>query len=436
MNKVALICWITVFIVLMVGQVSGQNYHITWHNSNLEACQILDQNNYYVAGWTSTTVFRFMKSNDAGQTWQSIEVPSVQSSFRVCDLWMIDSQTGWICGNSYGLYQTTDGGQTWIDASSRPGIRSSSDRLMKIKFISPQIGYILSSGDLKKTYDGGLTWTTVKTCQVNAGESGFRGFDVVGGTILLSAGRYDANDLSNCHVSQDGGQTWQLSYVYTLGFTSNIKIVSPYIFYASITGTSMLYRSTDGGQTWNLFLNFPNNALIARGLAWTNNQLYIVVGHKGYYCVWKINNNVLHDVVRLPNVPPLDSFDINNNCGLLVSLDGAIITFTDTTTVVSDDPVIPATSDLNLTCYPNPFKNGMGTTFKFQTDHSPTTLAVYNIRGQLIRTLKDNELLPIGEHEITWDGKTDSGQTAVPGIYLCKLRSGEYSATRKVILVR
>lgn len=433
MNKVALICWITVFIILMVGQVSGQNYQITWHNSNLEACQILDQNNYYVAGWTSTTVFRFMKSSDAGQTWQSLEVPSVQSSFRVRDLWMIDHQFGWICGSEYGLYQTIDGGQTWIDASNRPGIRSSSKSLMKIKFISPQVGYILSSGDLKKTTNGGQTWTTVKTCQVDAGESGFKDFDVVGETILLSAGRYNANDLSNCHVSQDGGQTWQLSYVYTSEFGFSI-IVSSNIFYASIANTDMLYRSTNAGQTWDLFLNFPNNALRADRLAWTNNQLYAVVGHGGYNCIWKINNTTLQEVVILNNIRT-HNFDMKGNSGLLVGQGGAIVTFTDTTTVVSDDPVTPATSNLNLTCYPNPFK-GTGTTVKFETDHSPTTLAVYNIRGQLIRTLKDNELLPIGEHEITWDGKTDSGQTAVAGIYLCKLRSGKYSATRKVILVR
>lgn len=431
MNKVALICWITVFIVLMVGQISGQNYQITWHNSNLEACQILDQNNYYVAGWTSTTVFRFMKSSDAGQTWQSVEVPSVQSSFRVRSIWMIDSQTGWICGGNYGLYQTMDGGQTWIDASNR--ISSSSGDLLKIKFISPQIGYILSSGDLKKTTNGGQTWTIVKVCQTNAGESGFRDFDIVGETILISAGRYNANDLSNCHVSQDGGQTWQLSYVYTSKFGFNIKIVSPNIFYASIKSTDMLYRSTNAGQTWDLFLNFPNNALIAGRLVWTNNQLYAVVAHSGYNCIWKINNTTLQEVVILNNIGTHD-FDMKGNSGLLVGLGGAIVTFTDTT-VTNDDPVIPAVNP-ELTCYPNPFKSGVGTTFKFQTDHSPTTLAVYNIRGQLIRTLKDNELLPIGEHEITWDGKTDSGQAAVPGIYLCKLRSGKHSATRKVILVR
>jgi hypothetical protein len=430
-NKVALICWITVFIILMVGQVSGQNYQITWHNSNLEACQILDQNNYYVAGWTSTTLFRFMKSNDAGQTWQSVEVPSVQSSFRVRDLWMIDHQFGWICGSECGLYQTIDGGQTWIDASNR--ISSSSGDLLKIKFISPQIGYLLSSGDLKKTTNGGQTWTIVKVCQTNAGESGFRDFDIVGETILLSAGRYNANDLSNCHVSQDGGQTWQLSYVYSSRFSYSMKIISPNIFYASISASDMLYRSIDGGASWSLFLNFPNNASTAK-LAWANNQLYTVVGHRGYSCIWKINNTTLQEVVILLNNIYTHDFDVKGNSGLLVGMGGAIVTFTDTT-VANNDPVIPAVNP-ELTCYPNPFKSGVGTTFKFQTDHSPTTLAVYNIRGQLIRTLKDNELLPIGEHEITWDGKTDSGQAAVPGIYLCKLRSGKHSATRKVILVR
>lgn len=101
----------------------------------------------------------------------------------------------------------------------------------------------------------------------------------------------------------------------------------------------------------------------------------------------------------------------------------------------NDDPPPPFDPKLNLTCYPNPFKGN--TKIKFnQIDDGPITMSIYNIKGQLIRTLMEGELLPVGEHEVSWDGKTASGQQAVAGIYLCKLRSKEHSATRKVILVR
>lgn len=430
MKKIALICLVAIFATL-VGQAAAQNYQISWHGSNLEACQILDQNNYYVAGWTSTTVFRFMKSTDAGQNWQSVEVSHPNQPFCVNGLWMINSQIGWICGDGFGLYKTTDGGNTWIDMSNRPGVRNNSDNLRRIRFISPQIGYILSSGDLKKTIDGGNTWTTIKASQVEDGEGGLSGFDVSGDTIILSAMRYNANDLANCHVSQDGGLTWQLSFVDRSDFSYHMKIASPNTFYASISDRRELYRSTDGGVTWNLFLNSPNGGTVSM-LAWTNNSLFVVSGYNGIPRIWKVNNN-WQEVVVLGNVA-ISGFDFKNSRGMTVGYDGSITTFTDTT-VATDDPTAPATPNPELSCYPNPFRGS--TTIKFnQGENSPTTISIYNIRGQLIRTLVSSQKQLPGEHKIAWDGRDDGGLPVVAGIYLCRLETGRTAKARKLILLR
>ena len=177
-KKFALIC-LLLFIITLVGKVDAQN--ITWHNSNLEACQILDQNNYFVAGWDGSV--KLLKTIDAGQTWQTLAVTDDEHGFCVNGLWMINNQVGWICGSGFGLQKTIDGGNSWTDMSNCPGIRNNSSDLQSIKFTSPEIGYILSSGDLKKTIDGGNTWFTIKTVQVEAGEGGFRDFDVAGNTL-------------------------------------------------------------------------------------------------------------------------------------------------------------------------------------------------------------------------------------------------------------
>ena len=430
MNKVALICLVT--LVTLVGQAAAQDYQISWHGSNLESCQIFDQNNYFVAGWTSTTVFRFMKSADAGQNWQSVEVSHPDQPFCVIGLWMINLQIAWICGDNYGLYKTTDGGNTWMDVSNRPGIRNNSSELKRIRFVSPQVGYILSSGDLKKTTDGGNTWTTIKANQVEAGEGGFNGFDVLGETIILSAMRYNANDLANCYVSQDGGLTWQLSFVNRSDFSYHMKIVSPNTFYASISDRRELYRSTDGGTTWNLFLNSPNGGTVSM-LAWTNNSLYVVSGYNGIPRIWKVNDNSWQEVVVLGNVA-ISGFDFKSSRGMTVGYDGSIATFTDTT-VATDDPVTPATPDPELTCYPNPFRGSTNVKLN-QIDNSPTTVAIYNARGQLIRTLVNNQKLSPGEHTVAWDGKTNSGQPTTAGIYFYKMTSGRFSSTRKMIMMK
>jgi len=425
-KKFALICLL--FIITLVGKVDAQN--ITWHNSNLEACQILDQNNYFVAGWDGSV--KLLKTIDAGQTWQTLAVTDDEHGFCVNGLWMINNQVGWICGSGFGLQKTIDGGNSWTDMSNCPGIRNNSSDLQSIKFTSPEIGYILSSGDLKKTIDGGNTWFTIKTVQVEAGEGGFRDFDVAGNTIILSAMRYNVNDLADFYVSQDAGQTWQLSFVDRSDFSFNMKIASPSTFYASIDDRRELYRSIDGGVTWSLFLSSPNGGTVSM-LAWTNNHLYMASGYNHIRRIWKVVNGNWQEVVLLGNVV-IHGFDFKGNRGITCGDDGSIATFADTT-VANNDPVTPATPDPDLSCYPNPFRGSTNVKFT-QIDNSPTTVAIYNTRGQLVRTLIKNQKLSPGEHIIAWDGKNNSCQPTADGIYIYKITSGQFSSTKKMIMLK
>jgi len=426
-KKFALIC-LLLFIITLVGKVDAQN--ITWHNSNLEACQILDQNNYFVAGWDGSV--KLLKTIDAGQTWQTLAVTDDEHGFCVNGLWMINNQVGWICGSGFGLQKTIDGGNNWTDMSNCPGIRNNSSDLQSIKFTSPEIGYILSSGDLKKTIDGGNTWFTIKEVQVEAGEGGFRGFDVAGETIILSAMRYNVNDLANCYTSQDAGQTWQLSFVDRSDFSYDMKIASPSTFYASIAQRRELYRSIDGGVTWNLFLSSPNGGTVSM-LAWTNNHLYMASGYNYIRRIWKVVNDNWQEVVLLGNVV-IHGFDFKGNRGITCGDDGSIATFADTT-VANNDPVTPATPDPDLSCYPNPFRGSTNVKFT-QIDNSPTTVAIYNTRGQLVRTLIKNQKLLPGEHIITWDGCDDIGIPTDSGIFICRAESGKKITTKRMILFR
>jgi len=69
--------------------------------------------------------------------------------------------------------------------------------------------------------------------------------------------------------------------------------------------------------------------------------------------------------------------------------------------------------------------------------HSPlrTTLVIYNILGEKIRTLVDEEKLP-GEYRVMWDGKNDSGKEVASGVYFCRLKAGDFSETRKIVLIK
>jgi hypothetical protein len=88
--------------------------------------------------------------------------------------------------------------------------------------------------------------------------------------------------------------------------------------------------------------------------------------------------------------------------------------------------------------YPNPFNPS--TTFSFDVPgitamRQHVTLTVYDMRGQLVRTLLSSEIEP-GNHCVTWDGKDESGKSVSSGIYLYALRAGEERFTRKMVILK
>lgn len=91
--------------------------------------------------------------------------------------------------------------------------------------------------------------------------------------------------------------------------------------------------------------------------------------------------------------------------------------------------------------YPNPFNTTTLIPFRVNSKQLkvnspiPTSLKIYNIKGQVVKTLVDREKLP-GEYQVVWDGKNDSGKEVSSGVYFCRLKFGTLSETRKLVLIR
>ena len=94
---------------------------------------------------------------------------------------------------------------------------------------------------------------------------------------------------------------------------------------------------------------------------------------------------------------------------------------------------IPTAYRLNPN-YPNPFNPATTLRYALPAD-AQVTVAIYNAMGQRIRTLVEGEQAA-GHHRVVWDGRDDAGQAVASGLYLCRLVSGEFSAVRKLMLVR
>jgi len=83
---------------------------------------------------------------------------------------------------------------------------------------------------------------------------------------------------------------------------------------------------------------------------------------------------------------------------------------------------------------PNPFNPE--TNIKFYLDESGSvSLEIYNIKGQLVKTLVNNDL-PAGEHSFIWNGEDEKGSQVASGIYLYNLKSKNLIEKKKAILLK
>ena len=84
--------------------------------------------------------------------------------------------------------------------------------------------------------------------------------------------------------------------------------------------------------------------------------------------------------------------------------------------------------------YPNPFNSSTTISFNLpQSGH--TSLHIFNILGQRIKTLIDGELYG-GEHEILWDGRNESGHTVSSGQYFYQVTMNGEVISKSMILLK
>ena len=63
-------------------------------------------------------------------------------------------------------------------------------------------------------------------------------------------------------------------------------------------------------------------------------------------------------------------------------------------------------------------------------------LAVYDVRGRIVRELVTGDWLSAGTHQIVWDGRDRHGRWAASGVYLVRGRSGREVARTRIVQVR
>ncbi len=84
--------------------------------------------------------------------------------------------------------------------------------------------------------------------------------------------------------------------------------------------------------------------------------------------------------------------------------------------------------------YPNPFNPSTQIAYDLPKV-AKVILEIYNVLGEKVKTLVEQEQ-SAGRHQVIWNGKNERGEAVNSGVHFYRLQTDEYTATRKMILMR
>ncbi|HAP36815.1 MAG TPA: hypothetical protein DCQ28_13105 [Bacteroidetes bacterium] len=85
--------------------------------------------------------------------------------------------------------------------------------------------------------------------------------------------------------------------------------------------------------------------------------------------------------------------------------------------------------------YPNPFNPTTTISFVLPLAKK-VSLRVYDMLGKEVVTLANNQDFSKGTHNISWNGKDQSGKTVATGAYIAKMTAGNIEKNMKMMLVK
>ncbi|MBK8983002.1 MAG: T9SS type A sorting domain-containing protein [Ignavibacteria bacterium] len=369
---------------------------------------MIDSNTGYGVG--ESGIIR--KTTDSGLNWMPIIPPVINSYGGVS---FLNNDTGIAVGPPSNIIQTYNGGMNWI-------IRNySGDGLRNIDYVSESRAYAVGLSGIFRSTNGGMNWINV--LNVPAANLFFLNNDtgtVVGNQGLILTTTYDA------------GISWyvrNMNLPVQFGDSSLFDVTFLNYFTGYICGNNgIVVKTTDAGFNWTLLPTGTITAFI--GIYFTDNYNGTIVGNAGRI-LKTTNGGTSWENQISPILDPLDDVDfINQDTGWIVGFNGLIMKTTNggLTKIYTNTISIPNVFAL-LQNYPNPFNPNTIINYELAITNF-VKLIVYDVLGNEVAVLV-NDKQSAGSYSVEFDG---SGFAS--GVYFYKLEAGEFSETKRMVLLK
>lgn len=361
------------------------------------------------------------KTTNGGTSWIQ-QGSNISQSISSAD--MVDANTGYATLNSSGqpIYKTTDGGTNWFSVTTP--LTGNINAIEALNANTVYIGSSFGTTRMAKTTNGGTSWTPI-TLPISLD---VRSLDFMN----ADTGYVSGNSLTAICRTTNGGANWTFQNLHLPTLTS-VRVLPNDIAYAFGTYGSILRYDPHGFVPVEL-ISFSssvsgNDVLLKWSTATELNNQGFEIERKTISGNWEKIGFVAGSGTTTET--RAYSFTDNNlNPGIYnyrlkqVDYDGTF----EYSDVIQAEVVVPFDFALEQN-YPNPFNPS--TTIRYSVPQtSIVNIKVYNLIGQEVTELV-NETKSAGKYEINFES-----DGLASGIYLVKMKAGDFTSTIKMTLLK
>jgi len=446
---------------------SGNNWFNSFQNLIYNPYELVYFNNSVLVGGGSNFLENYiLKSTNIGANWSYFER---NKDIKMLDVHFKDNNNGFAI-DAHKIYKTTNCGQNWnliyqndsiqfvkiafsdstaglinlysanqILRTSNNGLNWSLINMPRnisfIKYLNNSLVHAFGGSTEYKSTNGGLNWDSIYTFSYYPTDISFIN-DSVGWLLcetVIAYPHYPSYYYTQILKTTDKCSTWNLVF-YNYSTNNSTYFFRKLKFFDNNNGVTIsgpgnsFFKTTNGGINWFACNNFGNN-IYGYNLHMVNQNTGWMFGT--YNNIYKTTNAGLNWMTfPFPIVNSMFSLDSNNlwfaseNDGLYHTTDGggfiSAVSF-------NNNKVIQSYKLFQN--YPNPFNPV--TRIDFEIPKSDfVKIKVYDILGREIQILLNQNLKP-GRYSIIFNGD------GLPsGIYFYRLITGDFTETKKMVLIK
>lgn len=412
-------------------------------------------------GWLLASAGFMLQTSDGGLNWVNYS-PTNESIY---DIFFI-GDTGWCTSREY-IIKTTNHGLSW----TKKKVTAENDVMYQVRFADNLNGWAIDLETIRKTTDGGNSWVEQYSQQHD-----------LGGNVCAIDKNYCLSFFGNSWLkTTDGGTTWYNLPVAVSSYNNSICALDTSIyFYGGTTSDSegKVLKTTNGGSSWVSILNIDTlpprnintvffidklNGIAAGyreifrtydgGINW---KRYVAPSMDSFIRVWCVDSAECYAMSGQQIYKSTDAcntwqatrffqqggsslwgmmFTKTGDGWMSSSLGGILHTKKLIFTEVEKNELFISNLDYQLfQNYPNPPNPLTKIKYKIIRSHNYSSghvlLRLFDILGNRIATLVDEEKAP-GEYEVVFNTAT-----VASGVYFYQIISGNYTETKKMIVVK